>query len=484
MGTLYFNLPHDLTFTRPQAATIHTVGIDGIPWPCKVSVNDGLLSVTRNREGSGKTFVPLPFEDHGFLTVPTGTLLERERPYCLLTEVARGTLNRLRNQMSIWKEGGLTIPGTIHGLCASSITYLNNAIIHESTEQQQSLSRKSLDQAMDAVFELSRVFGHDVTQFRKENDQAHPFWMSDTISFGNLPRKNVIEQTTTPPVFDLARITPDDLDPESGASVDRRIILGPFLDASANAFSPELVECGDHEFRRDKLSQTLESSLQALTPEISLLHVAAGLNGMGHRHLSYPQQLETTSRLLEITSQSDTDLPTLVSFDFPWGERLASAVGGTHPLQIADSLLRQGSQISFLGIEVNLGYWPAGSVIRDPLQWIDMLDLWTQLGLPLILLLRAPTWRMADEDAGPARLNDDLTTAGRQIANTFNSDSDSDVLNCLETILPMLVARPAVHGVIWTQDRDDDDPRYPLGGLYDKEGYPKQILKLIELIER
>ena len=57
----------------------------------------------------------------------------------------------------------------------------------------------------------------------------------------------------------------------------------------------------------------------------------------------------------------------MVSFDFPWAERLASAVGGSHPLQIADSLLRQGTQISFLGIEVNLGYWPNGSMMRDPL---------------------------------------------------------------------------------------------------------------------
>ena len=97
MGEFKFQLPASWTLERRQASAIHTVGIDGIPWPCKVSTDQDILTVRRNRSESGKTYIPWPFETRGELLISTATLLERESPYPLLTELARGTLNRLRN---------------------------------------------------------------------------------------------------------------------------------------------------------------------------------------------------------------------------------------------------------------------------------------------------------------------------------------------------------------------------------------------------
>ena len=194
-----------------------------------------------------------------------------------------------------------------------------------------------------------------------------------------------------------------------------------------------------------------------------MLRVASGLNGTGHRNLSYPQQLQATVDLLQLVEDSDVNVPTMVSFDFPWAERLAGAVGGSHPLQIADSLIRQGVELSFLGLEINLDLWPNGSAVRDPLQWIDLVDIWAQLGLPMVLCLRSPC-------GGDAEIRG--TETRNQICSNL---SDQQRIDFLKTILPMMVARPSVHGMIFQQWQDSDDPRYPNSGIVQADGTHKEI---------
>ncbi len=191
------------------------------------------------------------------------------------------------------------------------------------------------------------------------------------------------------------------------------------------------------------------------------------LNGIGHRHLSYPQQLSVTVDMLRLIEESQTDLPTLISFDFPWAERLAGAVGGVHPLQIADSLMRQGLPISFLGLDINLDYWPNGSMIRDPLQWIDLVDVWAQLGLPLVICLRMPT--------GPGAKLTPEDSHHRPVNSSSSNLTDENRITFLKTVMPMMIARPSVHGMIWQQWSDTDDSRFPNSGLVDEQGAPKAI---------
>ncbi len=123
----------------------------------------------------------------------------------------------------------------------------------------------------------------------------------------------------------------------------------------------EWIRLDDYLARRDTILADCRKQLEQLPETASLIHLVSGLNGIGHRHLSYPQQLQISIDLLQLVDESLIELPVMVSFDFPWAERLASSVGGVHPLQIADSLLRQGLRISFLGLDINLDYWPNGS---------------------------------------------------------------------------------------------------------------------------
>lgn len=482
MGEFRFRVPIDWNLDPYHGNSIHVIALDGIPWPCRVAVADDplapstnkLISVSRNRDESGRLYVLYPLEQHGEMLICTGTLPVREKPYELLTELARGTLNRLRNQISIWEEGGLEIAESIRQSVLVSTSLLSESILCQDHPQKENAARQSIETSMNAVFDLCRDFGAEISKFRREHEQMSNFWMANSIGNGA-----EFEMSLAHKDFDLLEVCLNPGDPvreqklAEGRSgeLGKRIIVGPWLDASVGGMSQHLVEVDDFQARKDRLLIECRQQLAEIPSTASLLHVVSGLNGIGHRHLSYPQQLQVTVDLLRMVEESRTELPTLISFDFPFAERLAGAVGGVHPLQIADSLMRQGLAISFLGLEINLDYWPNGSAVRDPLQWIDLVDVWAQLGLPLVICLRVPTGTGPDQVA---------ETMEQPINQSRSSLTDEDRIRFLQTVMPMMIARPSVHGMIWRQWSDVDDPRFPRGGLVDSAGQPKPIRHVIQ----
>ncbi len=474
MGEFRFRLPKEWEPGPNQAKSIHVIGLDGIAAPCRVNVDDGILSIVRNQDDSGKVFIAFPFDDFGELTVGTGTLPESTEPYRLVVELARGTLNRLRNQISIWQQGSLEIDDTVTEQIVSATRLLSEAIMQEDQDLSDRDARASLQISMAATFNVSHQFGQHVSRYRNTQQDLPRFWLANSVST-NLEGP----ADYSSPHFHLVRVKPEQAD--AAAKIDRkRMIVGPFLDASPGGMEPDVVGLDDFLARKDFILNRCRKAIRQLNPSTSLLHVVSGLNGMGHRRLSYPQQTQLTSEMLNLIDESQVDVPMMVSFDYPFAERLATAVGGIHPLQIADSLLRQGVNVNFVGLDVNLDYWPCGSVIRDPLQWIEMIDLWSQLGLPLIINLRMPTGERMEN---PPKADGKEKGKGKSSAariNEFRSDmSHQQRLHFIEKIIPVLIARPIVHGLVWTQWRDQDDLRYPFGGLVGADGESKKVLDSI-----
>ena len=67
----------------------------------------------------------------------------------------------------------------------------------------------------------------------------------------------------------------------------------------------------------------------------------------------------------------------------------------------------------------------------------------------------------------------------RQTNQLRSNLTDENRINFLDTVMPMMIARPSVHGMIWNQWSDEDDVRFPCGGLVDANGDPKEISRMI-----
>lgn len=497
MGEFRFRTPHDWQLPNEVAATIHIVGLDGIPWPCKVNWTDTALTVSRNREESGRTYIGYQTEKFGRLMICTGSLLANH-DYDLLAELARGTLNRVRNQISTWEEGGLTIEDGIRQNISKATKYLGNALMSSNVGQRDNLARQSVDLALDAVFELSRAFGEQVASYRQSHPEVDRCWIACTAP-ESLVLEGYFEQDTVAPVanqnsseapqtqnvsewlvdipsesFEQVRVNPSQLVDSLGLPVSRPMIVGPFLDASPGGMNQSLIECDDFRARRSMVLNSMRNSVKLLPSNVSILHLVSGINGLGHRHLNYAQQLQLTVEMLNLLSELEIPPRAMISFDFPWAERLAGAVGGIHPLQVADSLLRQGVQVSYIGLEMNLDYGTTGSAFRDPLQWIDLVDVWAQLSVPLVLCLRMPSG--VSSEVPPQK--------GNLVCRPGEGMTDEQRIEMLQTVLPMMAARPMVAGLMWQQWSDVGDTRFPFGGLMTQEEVKKPVLDMFHQLRR
>ncbi|HMP80062.1 MAG TPA: hypothetical protein PKD54_11465, partial [Pirellulaceae bacterium] len=238
------------------------------------------------------------------------------------------------------------------------------------------------------------------------------------------------------------------------------------IDASPEGLAEPFRQFSSFEERRSAILKFAGQLLRQLPTDVQMIHAISGLNGTGHRWMSYPQQLQLAVDLMELIDDACPGTESMISFDSPWAERLAWSVGGNSPLAIADTLLRRGLNITAFGLDIQLDYWPAGSLPRDPLQWLELVDLWAQLGLPLIINLCAPS---------PAPVRDD--TSGDIAGPVRGSLSDDQLIQLLGIVLPLLVARPAVSGICWSHLRDGDDPRFPLAGMMDEHNRPKRLFE-------
>jgi hypothetical protein len=168
--------------------------------------------------------------------------------------------------------------------------------------------------------------------------------------------------------------------------------------------------------------------------------------------------------------------PVVISFDQPWAEYLAAVDHDLSPLHFADALVRAELGISGIALEMNLGYWPGGSLPRDVLSVSRQVDRWSLLGMPLLVFLSLPS--RVEEDP-QATADTAVTCRDRGVPAMPAMDQGLAV-----QIIPLLLAKPAVNAVVWSQWSDQRRHEFPHAGLLDPTGQAKPLLADLATIRR
>ena len=135
------------------------------------------------------------------------------------------------------------------------------------------------------------------------------------------------------------------------------------------------------------------------------------------------------------------------------------------PLHFADALIRADLGLTALGLEINLGFSPGGTLPRDPLEFNRQIDFWSLLGVPLYLMIAVPS-----DSAGDPMAQRRTTT----LAETWTPASQQAWVS---RYVPLLLAKPNVQGVLWSQLRDSQPHSFPHAGLFDLRRHPKPALR-------
>src|SRR5438093_1079245 len=78
-------------------------GADGRVFPTRVEINGQVITCRRPDCESGRFHLAYPVPGFGVPIVSTASLPERDEPYLLALELARGKIAQVRDQISCWE---------------------------------------------------------------------------------------------------------------------------------------------------------------------------------------------------------------------------------------------------------------------------------------------------------------------------------------------------------------------------------------------
>ncbi|MGC3966650.1 MAG: hypothetical protein QM775_04560 [Pirellulales bacterium] len=150
------------------AQQAYLTGFDPIPSFCRARFADnGDLLVEREGFDSVKLNLPYRVDERGEPLVATGTLAQRERPYLLPLELARGKLNVVRNQIADWEAAGFEASAELKSLVHSATHHLTDAAVRQQEPLVAALfAHDALADALAAAELAAKVYSDQALAVR------------------------------------------------------------------------------------------------------------------------------------------------------------------------------------------------------------------------------------------------------------------------------------------------------------------------------
>lgn len=491
MGVMRFLVAQPDRMSPERAARAYIAGHDRVPWPSRCEYEDGIVTLYRDVDDSGNFHIPWEVEGYGEMLLGTGTLRERERPYHLHVELARGKLNQVRNQIAEWQSIGLAVPDRLAERLKECVNHFGRAA---TTQNEPQSSAEQADQALAAALDaanlLTACYADQALAARHRQDPQ-----LTTLLGANLGHSQLDEFTTRQflKTFNSAVVPLNwrDVEANEGSydwsvydwQVDwcqkNRLVIygGPLLLLDSGGFPDWLCLWeGDFPSLMSFVSDYVETSVTRYQGKIQIWECAARANVGSVLSLSEEQRLRLTVRAIETTRQVDPEAQCLIRIDQPWAEYMVGGQWDLSPIHFADALARADLGLAGVNLEINLGYIPGGTPSRDQLEFSRLIDLWSYLGLPLYITLTFPTADEPDPNALRETAPVSATTGGGWTPATQRA--------WVEKFVPLILSKRAVYGIIWNQLSDAEPHDYPHGGLFGLDGRPKPALATMAALRR
>lgn len=493
MGTMTFLLPSDL-----PAEALHELeracvagGPDSMPWPTRVRLNKGQLLVQRDVDESGCLAVPWEVNGSRRQVCSSATLMERDPPYRLEIELARGKVNQLRSQAWEWRTGGLHMPPTLDEHIRQATLALCHALMHGATEEGGQQAQLALNLAYQAADHLVQLYTDQVFHIRR---QRHP--RLETVLGCRLdaaPLPDAIANALLPACsgivipFSWSAIEPTEGSyqwsaPETmldwAEAQGLAVTGGPLVDFSAVRL-PDWLWLWERDL--GSLARFTENyvanTVRRYRDRIRTWHLTAASNCASVLSLTEDELLWLTVRLAETIRQIDPELKIVIGIAQPWGEYMAQEDRTHSPFVFADTLVRSGLSLAALEIELVMGVTPRGSYCRDLLDISRLLDLYAILGVPLRVTLAYPAATGADPQGDP-----ELRVGGGHWRGGFTPETQADWAGL---VAALVACKPYVQAVHWAHATDSQPHQFPHCGLFDAAGQARPALQqLTQLRER
>ena len=486
MGVLRFLIhPASRLANLPEVYRAYISGFDQSVHTTRVDVEESVLTCRRQVSESGKLNVAWPVRGFGKPMVTTASLPERQLPYLLPLELARGKIVQLRNQLANWDAAGMQVPAGYAEVSTQAHTLFAKAV-----GAQNDLSRcaEMADNALQYAFQAAELLTQSYAQ-QSLSIRHRRYSQIPTLVGAYLP--NNIDGSWQSPYLDAfntgaVSVKWRNIEPIEGqydwelfdAQVDwcedNRLVIrgGPLLDLAPQGMPDWLVRWENDIWNLQSfVCDFVETAIKRYQGRVRMWEVAARGNSGGGLALTEENRLGLVAKALEVARNVDEEAQLFIRIDQPWAEYQARGQHRLSPMQFADGLIRAGLGLSGINLEIAVGYSPRGSSCRDLLDFSRLIDLWSTLGLPLHVTLAFPSSAGTDPLA-----NSDLEVGAANWKHPWSATAQAE---WVDLYLPLLIAKPAITGVFWNHLSDASPHIFPHAGLINSANQPKPALQSI-----
>lgn len=453
------------------------VGMDMIPWFGQCRATDEGFELRRDTRDSGSLRVPWWVEGYGEIMLSTSTLIERPEPYLLEVELARGKVNQLRNQLFDWRNTGYEVGQDILDKVAAAVHALAEAATNqEEVHTAAGQSQRAIELALDAGHALAgSVAAQSLVARQKPTGRLE---VIVAANLGSVPIDPAIEAkihasfttAVVPMNWGQVAAREGELD---WSLTDRQLrwcddagwpaIAGPLVPLATGTLPDWLhLWAGDRNQLERLTAEWVRTAVERYQGRVQLWQAVAGPRRAQGLRLSEDESLHLAAISIEALRKIDRRTPVSIVVDAPWAEFMQSEELELSPWHFVDALIRAGLGLSVLTLEMWLGYEPNGCIRRDALDLSRQLDLWSQLGLPLLVELAIPSGDAPATAGCPGVCGDGWTPEAQS--------------KILEQYLPLILSKPYVRGAIWRQVQDTPGAQLPKAGLFDERGQAKPAM--------
>lgn len=500
MGLIRFAVhPASLMEDWPEVYRGYLTGADGRVFPTRIEVEDHIFGCRRTTSESCKFHVAFPIPGFGRPFVSTASLPEREQPYLLVVELARGKIVQVRNQASTWELAGMQLPAAFSPPSkAAHRAFAQAASSQGDPGRATQLATEALQHAFVAADVLTRAYAAQALAGRMQRFGSLPASVGCDLQ-SSIPDPDANELFTA--AFNAATVAvpwreieavegeycwdPIDrqlewceqqqkIEHHKQKSDPQRLLVrgGPLIDLGPDGLPTWLARWEHDVFNlRSFVCDFVETAISRYVGRIRIWEVVARANSGGAMMLNEESRLMLTASVLGVAKQIDEEAQLMIRVDQPWGDYQARGQHRLSPLQFVDALHRSGVGLAGVNLELAMGYLPRSSARRDLMEISRLMDSWSVLNLPLHVTLACPSSGEDDPLSYP-----DCEVDSRLWPSECGEDDQAEFL---DRVMELLLAKPSVAGVFLSHFSDANPHQFPFAGVLRNDGTPKPALERI-----
>lgn len=478
MGQLRFVTPTPERMTPEVVKRAYCSSLEGIPWECQSRIENNSLVIDRSSDEAGNLNIPWTVPGHGQLVITSTSLMQRPEAYQLEVELARGTLNRLRNSVSFASLSGWDVPRSItEEMDLAKDMFIRAATSQHMPGQAAKWAEESLSHSIKGANEFGIQRARYLLQSRQQQIAKLPtLWAArcESKQLRQRVRKTLHSTFNSMCVSMPWKRISTDADQYNWEPLDKQIqwcrrkemkvIAGPLVHLSQENV-PDWIYLWEDDFSaiQNYYMDYVREVVTRYSNDVDIWNSIANVNVDNCLSLTEEQLLHMAVSTIETIRQHDSRTPLIFTVSQPWGEYLSHTTRDMSPMAFADTLIRSDHLgINGIGLEINWGFQDESTLPRDLLELSQHIDRWSHLGLPLVIHLT---------------ITDLGGESSHNTTEISNSDDTVSLTSRSRNILTVLASKPAVQALIWNQLVDSKSGSKGAAGLFGVDGKAKPIIK-------